>query len=402
MRLRSLVLSMMLTLSMTQAVMSQGNPNDITIAPINFGETVSDVISEAYFYDWWEVSLLAGQEIEITMTGRDGLEPLIGLLSPERSLVEQSEAGAANGSVGLRYESEADGTHVIIATRAGNESGTSIGAYTLSLDLVEAAGVDPYREVLFTCQAEEVTNALTFAVQDDPEQTEFIGVTVYGLDGFIPALRTTLAFDFEPFADQFCTPSEGGEGPGWGQGDTLRLPGINEGTVIEENAVKTTFRDANEFGLLRFNLAAWGESTGRYVIVIDGLEIGRNGDRDLIELGLGPLARETTLYVYAVGNPNTRLDTHIDQIDNARTVIASCDDAGLRDCAAVPSIEGFEAVSVEYQRTVSGSRFDAGMALQPGTPDRMLLRISGFEGRTYGEYAIVIIGEFPPRDATDR
>ena len=372
-----------------------GDPDDITIAPINYGVTVNDVITEAYFYDWWLIRVQSGATIQVTMTGSEGLEPLVGLLAPNRELVARSEDGSPNTTVSFVYTAEETGEYTVVATRTGNQQGTSVGAYSLKVELLATPTPEPslYRQVTLDCNGVNAANALTLEFEDDKDQTDFITVSVYGLDGFQPALRTTLEFDFEPFYDQFCVTPEG-EGPGVGEGDRLTLPG-EDGITFTGGVAKTNFRDANAFGIIQLNVAALNNTGGRYVVVIDGMTVGRDGDRDLLEIGLGPLAQETSLQVYATSDKNSRLDSNLELVNADVDVLRSCDDAGGRGCENVAPIDGFAWFSAEHLTQAEGGKFDAGLRLAPGSPDKQRVLIGGFGGRTYGDYTLVIIGEMP-------
>ncbi len=377
-------------------LLAQGDPNNITVLPINFDVPSEDIITEAYFYDWWLINLQADQQISVTMTGQEGLEPLVGILDPNRALVERSGDGAANATVGLTYTATESGEYTIVATRVGNADGTSVGTYTVTVTDVSPNTIsDPYREVTFDCMGEDVPNALTIEILDDkqddaPEQ--FVSVSVYGLAGLQPALRTTVEFDFDPFFDQFCT-----NGERIGAGDRLQLPGGDE-ISWEAGVPRTNFQDINDLDRIQLNIAAMNGTSGTYVVVINGLTIERDGDRDLVEIGLGPLAQAESVLVYAVADKSTRLDSSVVQIDQGTNAVWVCDDAGSRDCADVPSIEGFAWYSAEHDTTVNGGRLDAGIRLTPNSPDKQQVLLTSFDGRTYGDYAIVIIGQFPQRD----
>jgi hypothetical protein len=391
-------LVLLLVLLLPVAATAQGDPNRPGVFPISYNAPVTETITAGGIYDWWQFDGLPGDQLRVTMTASEGLEPLVGLLTPNRDLVARSDDGAADSTVVLTHTLEEAGEFTVVATRVGNADGTSTGRYELLLERTNAPVEPPdrYREVTFLCNQEEVSNVLTLAIEDDNAQTDFIGVSVYGLDGFQPSLRSTLEFDFSPFYDQFCFRPIDGEGPGFGRGDTLQLPGEDEITITD-NAVKTNFRDASAFGVYELNVGAVGDAPGRFVVVIDGMTVGRDGDRDLLEIGLGPLAREDSVRVYAVSDKTSRLDPFIELVDDDIERLQGCDDAGRRDCAEVPTIEGFRTTSVELERTLAGGPFDAGLLLAPGEPGRMLVLFGGFEGRTYGDYAIVIVGEYSGR-----
>lgn len=391
-------LTLVLAVLLPMAVAAQGDPDRPGVFPIGYSAPVAETITEGGIYDWWQFDGAPGVQVRITMTGSEGLEPLVGLLTPNRDLVARSADGAANSTVVVTHTLEQAGVYTVVATRAGNAGGASTGRYELLLERTNApvAPPDRYREVAFLCNQEEVTNVLTLAIEDDNTQTEFIGVSVYGLDGFQPALRSTLEFDFEPFYDQFCFRPIDGSGPGFGRGDTLQLPGEDEITITD-NAVKTNFQNASAFGVYELNIGAVGDAPGRYVVVIDGMTAGRDGDRDLLEIGLGPLARDDSVRVYAVSDKATRLDPFVELVNEDIERLRGCDDAGRQDCAEVPPIDGFRTTSVGLERTLVGGPFDAGLVLAPGEPGRMLVLFGGFAGRTYGDYAIVIVGEYSGR-----
>ena len=391
-------LLLFLVLLIPVGIAAQNDPHRPSVLPLSYNATVTETITEGGIYDWWQFDGIAGDQIRVTMTATEGLEPLLGLLSPPQDLVARSEDGEANSTVTLVYTLETTGEFTVVATRVGNADGTSTGVYQLLMERTNAptAPPDRYREVTFMCGGNEASNVLTLAIEDDNDQTDFIGVSVYGLDGFEPSLRTQLEFDFEPYYDEFCYQSSDGDGPGYGRGDTLQLPG-EEMLTISDNAIRTSFQDASAFGLYELNVGAVNDTPGRFVVVIDGMTTGRNGDRDLLEIGLGPLAREDSVRVYAVSDKISRLDPFIELVDEDINQLEACDDAGLRDCAGTPTIDGFSTTSVEYERTLEGGTFDAGLVLAPGEPGRMMVLFGGYDGRTYGDYAIVIIGEYSGR-----
>ncbi|MEO0564881.1 MAG: hypothetical protein AAF125_22430, partial [Chloroflexota bacterium] len=243
-------------LFITQAAAQQDpGPVPITVLPISPGNVVADDITEEGIFDWWTFNGFVGQEVVVEMAAEPELAPLIGLLSPTRRLVAQSEPGAPGDVVTMRFTVEQSGEHTIVATRTGNADGTTTGGYQLAFNLEEGVQLaerpepDRYRRVLLTCSGEEVVNVLTLGIQDDADGGDVIAVSAYGLDGFLPVLYTELVFDFEPFEDRFCTRDIDGAGPGWGEGDLLTMPG-EEPLEITTEGVKTTFRDADAFGLL--------------------------------------------------------------------------------------------------------------------------------------------------------
>jgi len=110
-----------------------------------------------------------------------------------------------------------------------------------------------------------------------------------------------------------------------------------------------------------------------------------------VQVRLGALpAESTSLLVYMVGGDN-RLDPTVLFEDG------HCDDAGRRVCADVPAING--AGVTLSDSSVIGDRFDAGMVISDTLPHTLTL--TSFSNRTNGSYAIMLVGEVPPRDFGD-
>jgi hypothetical protein len=94
-----------------------------------------------------------------------------------------------------------------------------------------------------------------------------------------------------------------------------------------------------------------------------------------------------------IGASDSRLDPFV-RLDTPEGI--ECDDAGRRGCDEVPSITG-AGVAINDGVTITGDRFDAGLRLAPGHPDPLTLELSSRKSGTYGEYALLVIGELPPR-----
>ncbi|MFZ4813990.1 MAG: hypothetical protein ACOYL5_05600 [Phototrophicaceae bacterium] len=391
-------LTLMILLGYRGAVLAQGDPNEITVTVLNDNALVEDIITEATIFDWWQTTAIGGDILTIQMTASDGLEPLIGILDPNRNLAITSDRGAVNGSITLTYTVEETGEYTIVATRADNANGTSTGTYTLLLtrEHPQPVTVDLYREVMFACVENlQAPNLLTVEFGDDAGQTESILISVYGLDGLSVGLRTTLQFDFEPFNDQFCLPPT--TPPTFES--RLTFPNSAPLEITTANAARVMINTPERYGVMQFNVAALNDVDGRYVMVIDGLQIGRNGDRDRLDLGVGGLALGTVLDVYMVSDKTSRLDPAIEQVDpDSLDLLRLCDDAGNRLCPEVPPLTGFELL-YGNEKTLSGGRFDAGIQLEPTAAEMLSLLLGGYQRRTYGNYALVIVGQLPALSA---
>jgi hypothetical protein len=131
------------------------------------------------------------------------------------------------------------------------------------------------------------------------------------------------------------------------------------------------------------------------MVIVDGLTIEPSTDVDAYEVRVGPLAAETTaIQVYMMAVQNSRLDPFLTKPDSEET----CDDAGRKGCEAVLTFTGAGATLNEGSgATFVGDRSDAGLLLNPGNPDPMVVELSSRDGRTRGGYALVLIGELPAR-----
>lgn len=361
-----------------------------------YGDQVEETLTDVAFYDWWQFQANEGDHFYVEMTGSGGLEPLLGLLSPGGVLITRSDDGAADGTVSIEYTTELSGQFTLVATRAGNQDGTSTGSYMLRLGLVSTStigggdGVPNYQDVVFECLDDEAANAFSVRFAEDGDQVTDQRITLFGLDGFQPVLRLELAAVEQTFCSQ-----------GWrdAEGNRYTLPG-GTAVTIPDSALgpntQHTIINAAAAGDITLTIGSMGEAPGRYMVVIDGFQITPGNDSDLIFVRLGPLASATTLDVYMVQTGNNRLDPYIRLNENQ----LACDDAGGRGCPDVPPLAG-AGMSLLDGTLVKGDRFDAGVRLTPGTQDEQVLELGSFSGSTSGTYALIFIGTLPPRDLND-
>jgi hydrogenase maturation factor len=363
------------------------------VGPIGYGQTVEDSITPAAFFDWWQISLRRGDVIRVEMQAAGGLEPLLGLLDANQDLVTRSEDGAADSAVVLSYEVPADGAFTIVATRVGNAEGASSGGYALRLMLVTSAAPTPdgIQDVTFRCPntAEvEATTVLSLRLLDDFVDGLNYRVTVYGVDGFIPVIRVDITGDTPVTYCNFSNEPL--------VGDRFTLPGDSERTVPETDPLTAAETDISGVAdIVNLTIASRDGAAGRYLLVIQGLAIEPQGDRDVVELALGPLvAQSGQVTLYMVGAADSRLDPFLATEDEAFT----CDDAGRRGCAAVPEVTG-AGVEQDGQDgsllRLTADRSDAGVILQPGGTDWVPLELRAREDRTRGGYALLVLGELP-------
>ncbi len=374
-------------------VLAQDDSTVVTVADILFDSVEQDTITNGAFYDWWRVQAVAGDVLVIDMGGSDGLAPLLGILDEGNNLVARSEDGEPNQSITMDYTVPKDGQYTIVATRVGNQEGTTTGRYAIRLRRANPAqenhSDDQYVDVTFPCRDFEATTAVDLRFSDDPHPGLSYRMTVYGLDGFVPVIR--LKFNVQG-QDPFETCNTDAHAT---LTDTFTLPGEDQRTVTQDSLSTVSqliFNGAEKAGLVDVAIASKDGAPGRYFAVIDGLSIDSAADTDGMDVRMGPLAKLTPLTVYMVAGANSRLDPYMSWISGNM----DCDDAGRGDCKQVPAIAKAGVTLHEGDgMTIMGDRSDAGLVLAPGTTDFMSLVLGSRSNDTYGTYSLFLIGELP-------
>jgi hypothetical protein len=297
--------------------------------------------------------------------------------------------------VTLEYTAPVDGEYRIVATRVGNENGTTTGDYELLVRRANAVmeRENPYQEVAFRCQDYEVTNAAVLEFADDPDHLDFYRISVYGMDGFVPVIRVYLdALDLTDCAQDFQAMD----------GDSYTLPGQDTVTVTGDLlnfAAQLTVRGAKDAGSVSLTVGSKNGASGRFLVVVEGFTISPSRDTDYIRVGQGPLAALSPLLVYMIGGKNERLDPSMRLMssDPENNGII-CDDAGRRGCDDVPPINDLRIHISVQDVEIAGDRFDAGVLLPRGATELREIELSSFSGNTEGKYVLVLMGELPPRE----
>ncbi len=377
-------------------------------ATIQFDMTVQESITQVAFYDWWQISLVTGDEIRIEMQAYDGLVPLVGLMAPDRELVARSsmddESPEPDSLAFFEHRAETDGVYTIIATRFGNADGTSTGSYTLTA--LKTNFIPPREndllESVFRCNEMLVTTALDLRFQEEvfiPENTpegvvvEAYRLTVYGLDGFQPVIRA-----FASIREERLDCSRDAE---YIPNNIYTLPGAAPVTLTEadkEFSAQLGLRNASQeqfFGEVNLTMGSLDGQPGRYMAILEGLALQDRDDIDGLIVRLGPLAKTTGLTIYMVGAIDNRLDPYIEVLDANGDVLQSCDDAGLT-CEDILSFANAGATLTADNMVILGDRFDAGINLLPNNTDPLYIQLSSRQRSTSGKYAIVFLGELPP------
>lgn len=404
-----------LAFSHAQELTPSPTPDAPLFAPIGFDMLISDSITAEAFYDWYSLSLNEGDRILIHMQGSDGLSPLIGVFDSTRNLLkrsdENSELAPVNGSVSLEFSAPASGEYVISATRSGLNIGLTTGSYTLEVKLV---GQNPplaqnISEVEFRCGDDIVDNVLELEFYSQQIlRTDRTGVNVYelyrisvfSLDGFQPVIFASADIQDAPLD---CTSDASSLGTG-----TLRLP---DGTDYAFSSTDTRSMAQlilrNEtlespFGLIRLKIGKRPTETpsgGRFVVILEGLSLPQVGAQEFVAVRRAPFSRQSPLMLALIAAPTSRLNPVLQVFDAQGGLVAECDDSGRGTCADSPDLRGVGGLLALLGGTLLADRFDASLLLLPPEPPLSWqnLGMSARNGESFGDYALMIMGEMPPR-----
>ncbi len=355
--------------------------------PIHYGETVSDDISNEAFFDHWQITAQVHDRLYVRMAAAGGLQPLIGILSAGGNLLAHSTGGSANETVDVSFDVPEDGLYIIVATRVGNQSGSSTGTYTMSVENLNLPPTrDPnYQDVTFQCAQSDAMAAATIHFAREDSDNGAYPIVVYGFDDFQPVIRVQSGDSDVCITD-----------PATAAGDVLTLPGERPLTVTDADLKQTaeyTLTSANtpDPSSITITIGSYNQMPGRYLAVIGGFAIEPISDVDEMDVRLAPLPGNNgraPMQLYVIG-VNNRLDPSI------ITTTGRCDDAGRRGCDDVPPITG-AGVILNNGVQIVGDRFDAGVRLADTLPHA--LQIISFSGTTHGEYALLLTGYLPPTD----
>ncbi len=368
---------------------------------IFYGEAIGDRIDDERFFDAWRFFARANDIFMIRMSASDGLAPLIGVLSPGGELLVTSGDTPPNGEATARFTAPTEGFYLIIATRMGNENGDTVGAYTLRIDWLNAPPTrDPaYQDVLFDCAGQPAATTLTLLLYPDPGVA--LTVRAYGIDGFDPAL----AYQYRVSGESGCITAPAPDG------DVIIFPGSPPRiTSPDFPSAALTTPPSDNFSEVRIVLGGLNDAPGRFMLVVAGLRISQTAptddrgvpipiDRDDLWIRMGPRVSTNPqgIAVYMVAADGARLDPFMRPFGQE----AGCDDAGRRaaagrNCADVPAITGAGAALSDGLRYQAG-RFDAGQIIPPGDTQPYVYTLTTLNRSTYGDYAVIILGELPPR-----
>ena len=383
------------------------------VADINYGMSVEDTISERAFFDWWKLDVEVGDEIVVSMQADGGLQPLLGLLDEGGNLLTRSDletVAEVNGVAFLEYTALTAGQYTIIASRDGRDQGTTTGPYLLTVtnrNDEQPSRPNPFLETEFRCNEWLLTNALTFRFTEDflpPDNiqsgqiTESYRISVYGLDGFEPVIR--ILSDVLQDRPLDCTDSAQAT-----VGTQLDLPVLDTPYTVTsddtDNVAMVTlnnYSDSDALGDIFVSIGAKENTSGRFIVVLEGMKLHERTDSDEFFVRRGAFASDSTLDIYMIGYPDTRLDSLLETLDQETDVYQVCDDIGRDDCADLSSIASSTIVIGEGEATYTADRFDAGLRIDSPDNTRIVVTFRSRELNTAGEYLVVFVGELPPRE----
>lgn len=365
----------------------------VTTGAIDYGRSVTDTITERSFYDVWRFQASGGDVIVVSMQAGDDLAPLIGVSNPGGDIIARSDEPGpvtpVNGTARLQLQIPSAGEYAIIATRIGNQDGTTTGSYTLTLDKISQQEAYADQDVTFRCGDVIATTATTLHFLADPN-VEAYRISVYGMDGFQPVIRTVAGIRGE-LSD--CSRDIQGMA-----GDSVILPDEIADTPIEiaedsSNAARIVLSGGSMLSEVELTIAAVEGTAGRYAIVIDGMTLSQPEQQNILYVQMGPLARETRMLVYMVKDGQNRIDPVLALRDNDEDIMR-CDDAGRHECDRVPSFVDAGVYMAIDEQNIVGDRFSAGLRLETGTIERQQLLFYS-RNSSSGDYAVFLIGELP-------
>lgn len=412
MRLNALSKFIFVLILISTSIAVTAQTDEPLVAGINYGMSVQETLTDHAFFDWWQLEVTIGDTIVVSMQAAEGLQPLLGLLDADGTLMTRSDLEAVaevDGVAFMRHKAVTAGLYTIIASRDGRDVGTTTGTYLLTVTNQSddaQSRPDPFLETEFRCDEWLLTNALTFQFSEDvliPENvapaqiTEFYRVSVYGLDGFEPVIRIQSDILMDRPLD--CTDSAQAT-----EDSQLDFPFLDEPYIVTEDDADnvamvtiTNSGDGEPLGAVTINVGAKGESSGRFIVVLEGMELGERRDDDEFFVRRGAFASDSILDVYMIGHSDNRLDSQLGLIDDRSNLDLLCDDIGRGDCSDLPTIESSTILIGENGATYSPDRFDAGLRMDTSENEVSRLTFQSREHATSGEYVVVFVGELPAR-----
>lgn len=357
---------------------------------------VFETLTEIAFFDLWRFYAEVGERYQVTMTGADGLAPLIGVRGGSGDVFASSNQlsdgttreAVPDSEAVLTFTVQQSGELTVIATRAYGQDGTTTGSYRLLLTLLEASPEsDPYLDVSFRCRSELADSAAFVSFGDASEEGQTLRLTVWA--SFRPVIR--IGDGVAPDGESGCIlPDDDVNAMQRGIISGRRLPVGTEGVeaMVPHTAMfEIPVRTAN--GVIGLTLGSLDGLDGVFVARIDGLSLESAEDSDQIILRHGPLAADGLLRLIAQPSGISRLDMQV-AIDDSLDGVIACEDWGLRSCG----LDDWRSTDMAYNNDILRfDRLDAAVEMATGNPDPVNVAVLAGNPNATGEYTIWVIGK---------
>lgn len=366
----------------------------VTTGFLDFNLPVEDTITDDSFFDLWSFTAAEGDVLMFTMEASGGLAPLIGIRqgdeviarSDERPSGELSPA-SPDGIAILDFVAPESGEFILIATRDGNDAGTTTGSYRLMMELIDAAAAreNPLQPVEFRCGVDEIVTAATLEFGEDFEPQDY-RITLIGFDGFDPVLR----FETGNLEPECITGTIDG---------TQILRNIPQSILAltdpdSARAVQHTISQLTPGSVVRLIVGSREGMAGPYLLLLEGSAINPPDDQDAINAYIGPLATDSDMLLYMLRAADSRIDPVMSFLNEENENVFTCDDAGRRDCQGIAAVTDLD-ITLPDGTIISGDRLNAGLRINTSSPDPVRLLLETRSERTTGAYALLIIGALP-------
>ena len=423
------IVLILIVLALVPAAGAQDDDICEVLTFIEYGDSVTGRITngENGYFDAYCFEGAEGDEVIIDVIGTSGdLDTLVRLWDNtiETLYEENDDFEDGNTDSQIVFTLPGDGDYLILVSRYELEDGDSTGNFELTLTRTGGSKnngggtkggskddknnnvADPSEVITLDCDTgETLYGGLQFGFISINPGFSYT-VTVFGIDDFDPVLAVETEFRVGN-----CNDDERNAA-----GSFAVVPG--EGNLFANaNTAQVRF-SMPRAGSPVVTVGSFNGQGGQFAMVIEGLAIQPSTELDGFVIRVPEALTDETLSVYMISR-YTDLDPHLqiaagdglegvftsrgeflpDLIDyNNAFFIAECDDAGSFNCEeGTPALPGGGIDIANGHTYVTGS-FDAGIQIVPDTTDPLLYVFGSSDGRSRGEYAILIIGTAPTVD----
>src|SRR4051812_16738187 len=101
--------------------------------PIKIGDTVKGNINDTNYQEMYTLTLSSGDSVTITEASSDGLDAYLILQDAKSTVLLKDDDSAGSHNAQIKFTAKTAGDYTIIATRYGQQTGKSVGSYTLTV-----------------------------------------------------------------------------------------------------------------------------------------------------------------------------------------------------------------------------------------------------------------------------